>query len=422
MRLTWDITNKCNLRCKHCAAISLIEQSIPEYPNWKKVIDYVCDFVDSITLLGGEPLLFPEIEELIGYANSKNIKILIITNGQIDPKVLDNIMQHDITSILISMEGLEVTHDKIRGIGTWKKAYDSLNHLINLNKSKINKTQIGINIVANKLNRNEIIDIFELTKNLNIMYQVSSLSLKGNAQVNKDTLDMETDKIIDLFEEIVEYHTKNPSLQLNILNNYPIFKDYLNKKFGTTYNVKGFTCEALLGSIYADPYGNICVCQNHKDFNINIEKSNAWTEDFNVFEPFLKLLHSKNTNTICKDCKYIDECIPCPFNPNSQMPEFCSEILNRMNHLNIPLDAKYKLNKPYAIIESDDRYEIYYPNLGINTEYTIEGINILKSIKEFKSLKEISAEVSFPPEIVYEFLLQERKSSKVTELRDFVLN
>lgn len=422
MQLTWDITNKCNLRCKHCAAISLLEENIAEYKNWKQVIDYVSDFVDTITLLGGEPLLHPEIEEIIKYADSRGKKILFITNGQADTKILDAIMKYQIVSILVSVEGLEETHDKMRGKGTWKKAINFLNYLINLNNNKPIKTQIGVNIVANKLNRNEIIKFIEATRELNIMYQVSSLSLKGNAATNKDILEISTNEILDFFEEIAEFHAKNPNLEINILNDYPIFKSYLNKKFGTSYDVKGFTCDALIGSIYVDPYGNIYTCQNHKDIKISLDTANNWNEDFSVFEPFLKLLHRKNKNNICNICDYKDICIPCPYNNNSQIPELCDEAIKRLNNLPLPLYSKFKLNDPYAIIESENRYEVFYPNLGKSTEYTIEGIKILKAIKDFKTLKDISEEVSFPPEIVYEFLLQEKKSSKVTELREQLIS
>lgn len=419
MKLTWDITNKCNLRCKHCGAISLIKQDTPENKNWKKVIDYVNGFVDNITLLGGEPLLFPEIEELIEYAHSLGIKISVITNGQADKKILDAIMKYNIESILVSFEGLEETHDKVRGKGTWEKAMNTLNLLLDLNKNKMPKTKIGINIVANKLNRYEIIKFIETNKDKNIMFQVSSLCLKGNAETNKDMLEISTSEILDLFEEITAYHILNPNVKINILNNYPVLKNYLNKKFGTNYKVKGFTCDALTGSIYADPYGNISTCQNHGEIKINLDDNNKndWNEDVSAFEPFFKLLHIKNTNNTCNICNYKDICIPCPYNANPKIPELCSESMARLNSLTLPLETKFILNKPYVIVESENRYEVFYPNLGLSTEYTIEGINILKAIEDFKSLKDISNDVSFPPEIVYEFLEQEKKSSKVIEFR-----
>jgi len=296
MKLTWDITNKCNLRCKHCAAVSLLEEDLPEYQNWRKVIDYVSNFVDSISLLGGEPLLHPEVEDIIKYANSKDMDILIITNGQVDPSILNTIMNYKIKSILVSIEGLEANHDQVRGNGTWKKAMDSIKYLTELKTQKSQKTQIGVNIVANKLNRNDIIDFIESTKELNICYQVSSLALKGNAETNQETLRIDNNELMDFFEEIAEYHGKHPNVEINILNSYPIFKEYLNKKFGTTYEVKGFICEALTGSIYADPYGGIYACQNYHDVKINMDDNNDWNDDFLKFKPLLQLLHNKNTN------------------------------------------------------------------------------------------------------------------------------
>lgn len=417
MRLIWDITNKCNLRCKHCGAMQLIEENKPESKDWRKIIDYGKDFVDSISLLGGEPLLHPEIEEVIEYANLNGMDVLIITNGQVDIEKLDDIMKHEIVSIIISIEGLEETNDKIRGIGSWRKAMDSLNHLVNINKNKLRKTLLGVNIVVNKLNCNEIIDFIEATKKLDITYQITPLKLTGNAQINKEMLVMDSNELLNFFEKITGYHVYNPNLKIDILKNYPITNEYLNRKFGTNYKINELACDALTNSIYADPYGNIKACHDYNKINLNMSDNNDWKEDFYLFEPFLQILHKNKENHTCSMCKHKDICIPCPLRTNLKVPSICVEAMKRNNNLSLPLSSKFKLNKPYSIIKSEDRYEVFYPNLGLNTEYSIEGIKILETIRDFKTLKDISAEVSFPPEVVYEFLLQEKGAFKVIEMR-----
>lgn len=417
MKLVWDITNKCNLKCKHCGAVKLTNENETINKDWRKIIDYCKDFVDCISLLGGEPLLYPEIEKVIEYANLNGMDVFLITNGQSDIKKLDNIMKHDISSIMVSIDGLEETNDKIRGIGSWKKAMNSLNHLVNINKNKVRKTLLGVNIVINKLNSNEIIDFIESTKNLDIIYQLNNLAITGNAIINKEMFKMKSYELLNFFEKLAEYHINNSYLKINFLDNYPIVNEYLNRKCGTNYKIQEKACDVMTNSIYADPYGNIKTCYNNNDIILKITDDSSWKDDFSQFEPFLEILHEKNENTTCSMCKHKDICKPCPLKTDFKVPSICTEVMKRNKDLALPLDAEFKLDKPYSIIKSKDRYEVFYPNLGLNTEYTIEGIKILDAITDYKTLRDISEEVSFPPEVIYEFLLQEKAAHKIVEKR-----
>ncbi|MBT4136243.1 radical SAM protein [archaeon] len=78
------ITNKCNLNCEGCFAKNImkgegIHISIDEY---KGVIDeFLEKGGEQITLLGGEPLLHPELKEMLAINKEKGIKTTIYTNG-----------------------------------------------------------------------------------------------------------------------------------------------------------------------------------------------------------------------------------------------------------------------------------------------------------------------------------------------------
>lgn len=417
MKLTWDITNKCNLRCKHCGAIDLLNNAKEEYKNWKKVIDYASDFVDYISLLGGEPLLHPDITEIIEYCNQKSIEVLIITNGQVSPHIIDDIMKHDIKSMFVSIEGMETSNDKIRGKGSWEKSVATLRHIASLNRYKTRKVQLGVNIVVNKINIKDVIPFIEYTKDLDIAYQISSLALKGNAENNADELVISDATLLDFYETISTYHLHHPQYNISLLDVYPVVKDYLNKKTGSNYQVNPFSCDALLDDIYVNPYGELCACQGYTDIKLNVDEINNWAKDFSKLQPFLDISHRKSENKTCITCPYQDVCIPCPLKKNFETPGICEEAISRIKSITIPTESKFTLCKPYAICDSDDYYEIYYPSLGTKTEYSIEGYKILNAIREPKTLQEISKEVSYSPEIIYKFLEQEKASHKVVESR-----
>lgn len=93
-RLDISLTEKCNLKCKKCNMFmpyfntpkelekDIIMQEIDHYFN-------LVDYVESFNLLGGEPFLYKELENIIEYAGGKYRKRMdhfkIFTNGLLLP-------------------------------------------------------------------------------------------------------------------------------------------------------------------------------------------------------------------------------------------------------------------------------------------------------------------------------------------------
>jgi len=80
----WEVTNACNLRCKQCHASS--GKPLPDELNTeegKRLLDSIAaiDEFRMLALGGGEPLVRPDIFELVAYARSLGLEISIATNG-----------------------------------------------------------------------------------------------------------------------------------------------------------------------------------------------------------------------------------------------------------------------------------------------------------------------------------------------------
>ncbi|MDR2754840.1 MAG: radical SAM protein [Planctomycetaceae bacterium] len=89
-QLEVDIVKGCNFRCKFCNHVSPLrkgcvplEQLSEWFETWSKKI-----VPDRFLLLGGEPLLHPEVEKVILAAGTywKDSQIVLITNGMLFPK------------------------------------------------------------------------------------------------------------------------------------------------------------------------------------------------------------------------------------------------------------------------------------------------------------------------------------------------
>jgi len=78
------ITNECNLRCNGCFARDIIknDSSYMSLEEYQKVIsEFLKRDGKQINLLGGEPLLHPNIREIVNINKKENIKTTIYTNG-----------------------------------------------------------------------------------------------------------------------------------------------------------------------------------------------------------------------------------------------------------------------------------------------------------------------------------------------------
>ena len=119
---TLRVTSQCNLECLHCYSANsgcgkeLTTQGI------KSTIDILVDNrVDHITISGGEPFLRSDIFEILKYSSLKT-KTGIVCNGTlIDRSVAIALSKINISRLMISVDGIGVIHDKMRGKNTYTK-------------------------------------------------------------------------------------------------------------------------------------------------------------------------------------------------------------------------------------------------------------------------------------------------------------
>ena len=125
--VVWNITRACNLKCVHCyndsgACNADDELSTDEA---KGVLDDLVQFgVPSVLFSGGEPLMRPELFELIGYAVERGMRAVISTNGTlITAEMAKRIKHHGVSYVGISLDGIGPVNDRFRGVtGAFERA------------------------------------------------------------------------------------------------------------------------------------------------------------------------------------------------------------------------------------------------------------------------------------------------------------
>ena len=124
-QIVWDVSYACNLHCKHCYATAgkpwKDELTTEEAKRAIDIFDRAG--VAIISFSGGEPLVRPDILELIRYAADKGIYIAMATNGTlISRKKAKEMKEAGVQFLQISLDGADAeTHDNFRG---WKGAFD----------------------------------------------------------------------------------------------------------------------------------------------------------------------------------------------------------------------------------------------------------------------------------------------------------
>ena len=120
----WEVTMGCNMQCKHCG--SKCKEPLPGELTTEEALD-LCDQIGElglqwITLSGGEPLIRPDVCQLIERLRKNGVIPNIITNGWLlTEDLLDNIIKAGAGSIAISIDGLEKQHDYMRREGSFAR-------------------------------------------------------------------------------------------------------------------------------------------------------------------------------------------------------------------------------------------------------------------------------------------------------------
>jgi len=79
------LTDRCNQRCPYCFASEVMKEGNPNIsvPDLRRIVDFVVKTDRTFGLIGGEPLLHPEIDEILkSVIDDSRIKsVMLFTNG-----------------------------------------------------------------------------------------------------------------------------------------------------------------------------------------------------------------------------------------------------------------------------------------------------------------------------------------------------
>lgn len=117
--LNFHLTNRCNMRCRHCL-YSCGEEKIDEM-NLQEVKKIIKEFAEiskkkgTINMFGGEIFLRKDIFDIIDYAISLGIAVGITTNANLSEKTIKEIIKRKINRLSVDIDGADSnSHDWLR--------------------------------------------------------------------------------------------------------------------------------------------------------------------------------------------------------------------------------------------------------------------------------------------------------------------
>lgn len=128
--ISYAVTRKCNLKCKHCYSDATEYPAHDEIPTEeaKRLLDDIAGWgVRLLIFDGGEPLCRDDFFDVAAYASSKGLRVVIGSNGTlIDRGVVERLKSSGVMAVQISIDGANAqTHDWFRGMeGSFNKALE----------------------------------------------------------------------------------------------------------------------------------------------------------------------------------------------------------------------------------------------------------------------------------------------------------
>lgn len=303
--LQWEITNRCNLHCKHCYIDTT--SAIPSLDDLK---GYFIKYENlprkfngriNVALTGGEPLVHPDWDQLVEFLQEHPLvdQIGIFSNGVlIDDQVAQRIRELRVDGVQISLDGGDKkTHDLIRGEESFTQTMQGINNLKNQN------IPITTHFTLHRLNQDSFPELIELCLELGISnILVSKLIPIGTGAALKK-------EVISPKEWYYFYKQYSP------LNDKYAGKLEIEFDRVVAHRNDSNSAGCVLGgpstSLLVD--GSVMVCRRLPIVvgNLNQEEMlDIWFKKKEVWE----LRDRKQLKGYCKDCELVKNCGGCRAN------------------------------------------------------------------------------------------------------------
>ena len=177
--LEFQITDRCNLRCRHCYIGDSLNQDLP----FEKILKILKEFEEiqglRLLLSGGEPLLHPRFWEINEVLRDHAFRSVLLSNGTfITKEIAKRLHVHEVQ---VSLDGMKEGHESIRGKGVFEKTLHAIDHLQEAD------IRVSIATMIHRENLNQFDSLSSLIQSKNIKeWNVDLPCITGRMEENRD--------------------------------------------------------------------------------------------------------------------------------------------------------------------------------------------------------------------------------------------
>jgi len=255
------LTEGCNLACRHCWIAPKYQAGNYTYPSldvelFQSIASQAKPLgLFAVKLTGGEPLLHPQIHEILDIVHYEDLRLIVETNGVLcTPALARKMSSCKNPFISVSLDGVDAeTHEWVRGVkGCFQAAVEGIENLVSVGL----RPQIIMTMM--RRNRDQIEAMVRLAERLgcgSVKFNILQPTARGEKMHEAG----ETLTIKELVEigQWVE-NTLPASTKLRLFYSHPLAFRPLGKMFGP--NGDGCSVCGILGILGVLANGSYALC------------------------------------------------------------------------------------------------------------------------------------------------------------------
>ena len=326
----WEVTGACNLRCIHCHAVSgQAAKDELTTDEGKRLIDMIAAESEFRTLIytGGEPLVRPDIFELLRHSQKAGLANIIATNGTlIDEEMAFKLKDHGVVCHAISLDAADPSvHNMVRNKAG---AFDlAMRGIEATRKAGI---MLQTNTTAMEYNMPHLPELIDYADRcgagIMLMYQL--VAVGRGEKIEQATLKKSANQHLS---ELISEKQKSCSMIIEPVAG-PQYWPYLLEKGG----IRGgpllklaekvfHGCAAARGFVYIKANGDVWPCPFVEVSGGNV-RNTGFHQIYHESELFRNLRRREETlKGLCGECRYKTVCGGCRGRAHAYTGDYLAE-------------------------------------------------------------------------------------------------
>jgi len=311
--ISWNLTKRCNLNCDHCYLDAAFRGGLmTDELNTEqcfRVIDQIAEVNPNafLILTGGEPLLRPDIYDIIRYAAGKKFMVVLGTNGTLINKAnAEKIKAAGAHGVGISIDSMDPgKHNTFRGV---ERAWENSMHAFDV----LNEVGVDflIQMSVSDMNYQEIPEVVAFAEKIGaVAFNLYFLVCTGRGQGNTDISNAAYEEALKtLYDQQMKYKGR---LMINS-KCAPQYKRVVYENDPDSVYTRTYSggCPAATHYSRISPEGNLTPCPFIEE-SVGSLKERTF-KDLWENAPLMKQLRDrKNLEGKCGTCEFSAMCSGC---------------------------------------------------------------------------------------------------------------